>query len=64
VKLMNRAAADNQSEQAEEEGLELTKEWVKDLIDEIIGEEFSSPDLELAWLGEDEFSTPTRSACC
>jgi len=35
-------------------GLEPTKEWVKDLIDEIIGEEFSSPDLELVWLGEDD----------
>jgi phage portal protein BeeE len=54
VKLMNRATADNQSAQAEDEGLEPTKEWVKDLIDEIIVEEFDSPDLELAWLDEDE----------
>jgi hypothetical protein len=53
VKLMNRATADNQSAQSEEEGLEPTKEWVKDLIDEIITEEFSSPDLELHWLDED-----------
>jgi hypothetical protein len=53
VKLMNRATADNQSAQSEEEGLEPTKEWVKDLIDEIISEEFSSPDLELHWLDED-----------
>ena len=37
TKAMNRATADNQSAQAEEEGLEPTKEWVKDLIDEIIG---------------------------
>jgi len=51
---MNRATADNQSQQAEDEGLEPTKEWVKDLIDEIIAEEFASPDLELAWLDEDE----------
>jgi Phage portal protein len=54
VKLMNRATADNQSTQAEDEGLEPTKEWVKDLVDEIIAEEFASPDLELAWLDEDE----------
>ncbi len=54
VKLMNRATADNQSAQAEDEGLEPTKEWVKDLIDKIISEEFASPDLELAWLDEDE----------
>jgi hypothetical protein len=53
VKLMNRATADNQSAQSEEEGLDPTKEWVKDLVDEIITEEFSSPDLELHWLDED-----------
>jgi hypothetical protein len=35
VKVMNRATADNQSAQSEEEGLEPTKEWVKDLIDDI-----------------------------
>jgi len=51
---MNRATADNQSAQAEDEGLEPTKEWVKDLVDEIIAEEFSSPDLELVWLSEDD----------
>jgi hypothetical protein len=53
VKLMNRATADNQSAQAEDEGLEPTKEWVKDLVDEVIAEEFGSPDLELMWLDED-----------
>jgi hypothetical protein len=53
VKLMNRATADNQSAQAEDEGLEPTKEWVKDLVDEIIADEFGSPDLELVWLDED-----------
>jgi hypothetical protein len=53
VKAMNRATADNQSAQAEDEGLEPTKEWVKDLIDEIIADEFTSPDLELVWLDED-----------
>ncbi len=40
--------------QSEEEGLEPTKEWVKDLVDEIIADEFGSPDLELAWLSEDD----------
>jgi hypothetical protein len=54
TKAMNRATADNQSAQAEEEGLEPTKEWVKDLIDEIVADEFASPDLELHWLDEDE----------
>ena len=50
---MNRATADNQSAQSAEEGLEPTKEWVKDLVDEIIADEFASPDLELHWLDED-----------
>ena len=54
TKAMNRATADNQSAQSEEEGLEPTKEWVKDLVDEIVAEEFASPDLELHWLDEDE----------
>ena len=40
TKVMNRATAENQSAQAEEEGLEPTKEWVKDLVDEILAEEF------------------------
>ncbi len=54
TKVMNRATAENQSAQAEDEGLEPTREWVKDLIDEIVAEEFSSPDLELHWLDEDK----------
>ncbi len=62
VKLMNRATADNQSAQAEDEGLEPTKEWVKDLVDEIIAEEFSSPDLELAWLDEDNGAAANEAA--
>jgi hypothetical protein len=59
---MNRATADNQSAQSEEEGLEPTKEWVKDLIDEIIAEEFASPDLELHWLDEDADPAATEAA--
>lgn len=62
VKLMNRATADNQSAQSEEEGLEPTKAWVKDLVDEIIAEEFSSPDLELHWLDEDADPRATEVA--
>ncbi|MGA8078704.1 MAG: hypothetical protein WB868_15135, partial [Xanthobacteraceae bacterium] len=54
TKAMNRATADNQSAQAEDEGLEPTKEWVKDLVDQIITEEFASPDLELVWLAEED----------
>jgi guanyl-specific ribonuclease Sa len=59
TKVMNRATAGNHSAQSEEEGLEPTKEWVKDLIDEIVAEEFASPDLELHWLQEDEADPET-----
>ena len=59
---MNRATADNQSAQAEDEGLEPTKEWVKDLVDEIIAEEFASPDLELVWLAEDDNDLESHEA--
>jgi hypothetical protein len=62
TKVMNRATADNQSAQSEEEGLEPTKEWVKDLIDEIIAEEFASPDLELHWLDEDDGAAENEAA--
>jgi len=62
TKVMNRATAENQSAQAEEEGLEPTKEWVKDLIDEIIAEEFASPDLELHWLDEDDGAAENEAA--
>ena len=48
--------------QAEDEGLAPTKEWVKDLIDEIIAEEFASPDLELHWLDEDADPKATEAA--
>ncbi len=37
-----------------EEGLQPTKEWVKDLVDAILAGEFASPDLELHWLDEDD----------
>ena len=32
----------------------MVEEWVKDLIDEIIDDEFAWLDLELVWLNEDE----------
>lgn len=54
VKMMNRASGQQQSDQAEEEGIEPTKEWIKELIDGVIAEEFDSPDLELAWVESDE----------
>jgi Phage portal protein len=59
VSLMNRATAKEHSDQAQEEGLEPTKEWVKDLCDDVIADELDSSDLELAWVEEDDID-PTK----
>ena len=57
--MMNRASGEKQSDQADEEGIEPTKEWIKEFIDDIIAEELGSPDLELAWQEGDE-TDPTK----
>ncbi|MET7242487.1 phage portal protein [Methylobacterium sp. EM32] len=49
LKQMNRASADTQKEIAEEEGLAPLLDWVKDLIDDVIADEFGLPELEFAW---------------
>jgi hypothetical protein len=50
--MINRATGDNQSAQSEEEGLEPPRNG-QGSVDEIIAEEFASPDLELVWEDED-----------
>lgn len=59
VALMNRATAQQHSTDSQEEGLEPTKEWIKDFVDEVIADEFASDDLELAWIVEDD-TDPTK----
>ena len=59
---MNRSQGEQQSDQAEEEGLEPTKEWIKDLIDDVVADELGSPDLELAWLEEQDIDPTKQSA--
>jgi hypothetical protein len=49
---MNRATAQTQKEMSEEEGLAPILAWVKDLIDQVIAQEFDAPDLEFAWSAE------------
>lgn len=49
-----------QSAQSEEEGLEPTKEWVKDLVDEIIAQEFARA--ALARRGRSEHGQGRRDA--
>jgi hypothetical protein len=54
VSMMNRATAKEHSTTSEEEGLEPTKEWIKDLIDDIVANELDSSDIELVWIEEDD----------
>jgi hypothetical protein len=49
VAQVNRATADTAQEQSLEEGLEPIKSWSKDLIDQVIIEDFAEPDLEFLW---------------
>lgn len=61
VKQMNRATADNASEQASQEGLEPTKSWLKEMIDEIIERWFGYPDLQFLWVEAEEIGTKEQS---
>lgn len=49
VTMMNRATAVTSGDQAKEEGTEPLKEFVKELIDDVLETEFNSADLEFAW---------------
>lgn len=49
VAMMNRATAQVAGEQAQEEGTEPLKEYVKEMVDDILESEFGSADLEFAW---------------
>jgi hypothetical protein len=44
--------AETQKEIAEEEGLAPVLAWVKDLIDQVIAQEFGAPALEFTWSAE------------
>ncbi len=62
VKLMNRATADNQSAQAEDEGLEPTKEWVKDLCRRDHRRRVRLARPGAAWLDEDDGAAANEAA--
>ncbi len=59
---MNRATAETQKEIAEEEGLAPILAWVKDLIDQIIAQEFDAPDLEFSWSAEPSIDPQAQEA--
>lgn len=48
-RMMNRATAETAKQAAEEEGLAPILDWVEDLINDIIRDEFGFDDLEFAW---------------
>jgi len=49
VQQLNRATAETQKELAQEEGLLPVLGWVKNLVDDILADEFSASDLEFSW---------------
>ncbi|MEC4591621.1 phage portal protein [Nitrospirillum amazonense] len=61
VKEMNRATSENASDTAREEGLAPTKQWVKELIDDVLVREFGAADLEFAW-SDDKEVDPVKAA--
>lgn len=61
VAQVNRATADTAKEAAAEEGLQPVLDWVKDLIDERIQEDFNEPDAEFAWVEEESVDPKVQS---
>jgi hypothetical protein len=55
LKMMNRATADSASQEAEANGLAPIKDWVKDLIDDVLAEDFDAADME--FIGEGMMSS-------
>ncbi len=60
VQQMNRATAQTQKELSQEEGLAPILAWVKGLIDEILADEFSAPDLEFVWSADPSLDPQTQ----
>ena len=49
VRMMNRATAEEASDQAQAEGMAPLQQWVKSLADHVIAQEFGAGDLEFRW---------------
>lgn len=60
LQMLNRATAETAQQEAAATGLQPIQNWVKSLIDDIISEEFDSPDLEFIWRGDDELDPVKR----
>lgn len=58
---MNRATAESLAEQAQENGVGATMDWVRGAMDFIIAELFDAPDLAFRWQEEDETDPLTKA---
>jgi hypothetical protein len=54
VHLSNRSLGEQHDKTGEEEGLQPCKQWATELFNDILEREFNSPDLEFAYVEEDE----------
>lgn len=64
MKQMNRATAQTAKQSAQEEGLEPTKLWFKDLMDAILLKAFKAEDLEFAWQDEEIADPEVKANVC
>ena len=61
IKMMSRSTAETAGAQAQNEGLEPLKAWVKSAIDRALAQVWKAPDLELAWQ-EEQAVDPAQQA--
>lgn len=61
VKQNNRATAQSQQEQAAEEGLQPTMQYIKSVMDWILTHDLEAPYLEFSWVEDNEFD-PSKKA--
>lgn len=60
LQMMNRATADTAAQEAAATGLAPIQNWVKDLVDTVIAEDFDCEDFEFIWRGDDELDPVRR----
>jgi phage portal protein BeeE len=60
LQMMNRATADNASQEAAATGLAPIQNWVKDLVDTVLSEDLDASDYEFIWKGDDELDPVKR----
>lgn len=61
IKQQTRAGQDVEQSSADKRGDEITKAYLKSLLDRIIAQHFDAPDLELNWTTEEEIDPKTRA---